>query len=77
MQINDLLKFIQNDIVKSDTPEIKADSKLFDDSLIDSVNILNLIGFIETSIGRRLKDEELLFDKFSTPKDIVANYGEA
>jgi len=77
MQIQNLVDFIQTDIVGAETPKISAESKLFDDGLIDSIAVLNLIGYIEKETGRRLADNELLFEYFATPNDIVSHYVKA
>lgn len=77
LTVEALLTFIQQEIIGSDEPKVAPNSRLFDDGLIDSLNILNLIGYIEKSIGRRLTDQELLFANFATPEEIVKNYAKA
>jgi acyl carrier protein len=47
------------------------DSLLFNDSYLDSVAVLPLIGYIEQKLGRRLKEEEIALENFVSIRAIV------
>jgi acyl carrier protein len=51
--------------------EIDADTPLFVDGRIDSLNILRLIAFVEARRGRPIPDREIVMDRFRTPRTIV------
>jgi acyl carrier protein len=54
--------------------EIDADTPLFADGRIDSLNILRLIAFVEARRGRSIPDREIVMDRFRTPRAIVESF---
>lgn len=50
------------------------DTPLFEDGLINSINILALIGFVEFGVGRRLDDSEILMPNFRSVRAIVSTF---
>ena len=65
-----LIDFIRHQVLK-DKAEVSAETKLFSDGLLDSMNILDLIGYVEKHLGRELKDDELRMDNFRTIATIL------
>lgn len=53
---------------------LDADTPLFEDGLINSINILALIGFVEFRVGRRLGDSEILMPNFRSVRAIVSTF---
>ena len=51
---------------------LDAGTPLFASKLIDSINILYLIGYVEKRLGRRLNDRELVMSNFRTV-DAITN----
>lgn len=65
-----LLAFI-SDIAKT---EVTRDTRLFSDRVLDSMNILDLIGFIEKQLKRRLHEDEITMRHFETPATILSTF---
>jgi acyl carrier protein len=60
-----LLKFIKN-ICKNKQVVIKPETFLFKEKVLDSMNILDLMGFVEKELGRRLTDSEIIASNFES-----------
>ena len=69
----EIIEFIQTKILKKQLA-INPETKLFEDGLLNSMNILNLIGFIEKNLGRRIKDSEIVMKNFSSVKAIKTTF---
>ncbi|MDQ3856010.1 MAG: acyl carrier protein [Chloroflexota bacterium] len=52
-------------------PEITPDTQLFREKVLDSMNILDLIGYVEVHLGRRLSDDELVMSSFESVRAIT------
>lgn len=50
---------------------IESDTPLFEDGLIDSMRILELIAWTERETGRIIPDEYVRMDNFRTPRRIA------
>lgn len=48
---------------------------LFKERLIDSMNILILIGYVEQKLERRLTDDEVIMSHFDSVDTIVETFG--
>ena len=59
-----LLDFVRRRLVRTRRRSIAVDTPLFANRLIDSINILYLIGYVEKKLGRRLTDKELVMSNF-------------
>lgn len=59
------------DISKDKLKEINITAPLFKDKILDSMNILDLIAYIQKKIGRKLNDNEIVMDNFKDVKTIV------
>ena len=64
-----LIEFIKN-ISKDKKVVLNPDTLLFKEKVLDSMNILDLLGFIEKQLGRRLKDEEIVMSNFESARKI-------
>lgn len=60
-----LLKFIKS-ICKNKQVVIKPETLLFKEKVLDSMNILDLMGYIEKQLGRRLTDSEIIASNFES-----------
>jgi acyl carrier protein len=67
-----LLDFVRRRLVKSKGVRVDADTPLFESKLIDSINILYLIGYVEKALGRRLTNDEIVMSNFRTVR-IIGN----
>jgi acyl carrier protein len=67
-----LLDFVRRRLLKQKGTQVDADTPLFESKLIDSINILYLIGYVEKGLGRRLTDDEIVMSNFRTVR-VIAN----
>ena len=67
-----LLDFVRRRLLKQKGVRVDADTPLFESRLIDSMNILYLIGYVEKALGRRLTDDEMVMSNFRTVR-VIAN----
>ena len=63
-----LIEFVRDTLgVENATSE----TKLFSTGLLDSVSMVNLIAFMEQSIGMVVRPEDVTLDNFDTPRRIL------
>jgi acyl carrier protein len=62
----ELLEFVRSVLLEDKGAGITADTLLFKEQLLDSMNILHLIGYVEKSLNRRLADEEIVMSNFQS-----------
>jgi acyl carrier protein len=67
-----LLDFVRRRLVKRKGVRIDPQTPLFESKLIDSMNILYLIGYVEKVLGRRLRDDEIVMSNFRTVQ-VISN----
>ncbi len=62
-----LIAFIQAELVGEERAfEVDASTRLIDSGLIDSMGLMQTIGFIEEQTGVRIPDEEVMPENFQT-----------
>ncbi|MEM3074343.1 MAG: acyl carrier protein [Candidatus Pacearchaeota archaeon] len=66
-----IINFIKDRILKDKNITINKKTLLFKESILDSMNILDIIGFIEDKIGRKIKDDELIMKNFKDVSSII------
>ena len=71
--MNDLLNFVNQELLRESQYKVDAHTPLFDDGLVDSLKILQLIAFVEAKTGRTIPDREVVMANFHSVKTI-ANY---
>ena len=69
-----LLDFVRRRLLKQKGLPVDADTPLFESKLIDSINILYLIGYVEKGLGRRLTDDEIVMSNFRTVRVIAETF---
>ena len=69
-----LLDFVRRRLLKQKGVRVDADTPLFQHKLIDSINILYLIGYVEKGLGRRLTDDEIVMSNFRTVRVIADTF---
>lgn len=67
-----LLKFVKERSAIAES--CNEDTLLFEEKIIDSINILDLIGYVEKHLGRKLTEEELLMSNFKTVRIITDTF---
>jgi acyl carrier protein len=68
---DELRHYVNSKLIVEKDLRADYDSSLFNDGYLDSVAILSLIGYIERKLGRRLKEEEINLENFTSIRAIV------
>lgn len=71
---NKLIKFINRKIIKDKSVDLTPDTLIFDKGLVDSMNILYLIGFLEKHLNRRLTNQEVQMGNFKSVSAIIKTF---
>ena len=66
-----LLEFIQSNLIKNKRLEISQETLLFGEKILDSMSILDLMGYIEEKLGRKLDDSEIVMTNFQSVNTII------
>ena len=61
-----VLKFLQSNFMFDEKKQVPDDQSLLDSGIVDSIGILELIGFLEDKYAVKFLDEELVADNFDT-----------
>ena len=69
----ELLKFIKR-ICSDKGRSIDPNTLLFKEKVLDSMNILDLMGYIEKHLGRKLTDDEVVMSNFESVHKIVETF---
>ena len=65
--------FIEDNLVRDTRNRtVGFDEQLIDRGVLDSMGLMNLIGFIEEKAGIRVPDDEVLLENFASINAIVA-----
>lgn len=70
----ELLSFVRSVLIKDEAADVEGGTLLFQEGLINSINILALIGYVENRLGRRLSDEEIVMSRFESVKSITTSF---
>ncbi len=70
MQQEKLIQFIKN-ICRDKKRPIEPDTLLFNEKVLDSMNILDLLGYIEKKLSRRLNNDEVVMSNFESVRKIT------
>ena len=70
-----ILAFIRRELLADRRVEIDEATYLFDDGLIDSLKILQLIAFLEVETDRTIPDREIVMEHFRTVNAMAARFG--
>jgi acyl carrier protein len=70
-----LLRFVRGTLLPDAEKPIDADTYLFDDGLIDSLRILELVAFIETWLGREIRLSDITMRHFRSVAAIADHFG--
>lgn len=62
-----LLRFTRENLASPDAgPSLTCDTRLFEDRVIDSLKVLELIAFVQAAIGRKIPDSQIVLANFRT-----------
>jgi acyl carrier protein len=69
-----LVEFVNRDLLEGKGTAVDADSALFENGKLDSLNILRLIAFVETRRGRSIPDREIVMNRFRNLRTIAESF---
>ena len=69
-----LIKFIEEKILKDRSAHIDGTTLLFSTHTLDSMNILDLIGYVEKIARTKISDADLVMSKWRSVDAIVENF---
>jgi acyl carrier protein len=69
-----LLEFVRHDLLRDRAVPIHETTYLFDDGLVDSLKILQLIAFMEVETGRTIPDADIVMKNFRTVRAIAERF---
>ena len=72
-----LIKFIEEKILKDRSAHIDGTTLLFSTHTLDSMNILDLIGYVEKIARTKISDADLVMSKWRSVDAIVENFLES
>lgn len=70
----ELIALIRDRLCRDPAMDILPQSQLFAERIIDSINVLPLVGFVEEKLGRPLHDDELVMARFASVEAIVSSF---
>jgi acyl carrier protein len=67
-----LLRFTREKLVAPDAASsITTETRLFEDRVVDSLKVLELIAFVQSAIGRKIPDSQIVLANFKTIETIA------
>ena len=66
-----LIAFIAGSLLEGESRQITADTPLFKEKVLNSMNVLDLIRYVERRLGRRLEDREIVMANFASVRTIA------
>lgn len=68
------MEFVRRELVGPAVGPIDEETYLFDEGLVDSLKILQLIAFIEMQTGRTIPDRDVVMENFRTVRTIARRF---
>jgi acyl carrier protein len=72
-----LMEFVRRELIGTGVGPIDEETYLFDDGLVDSLKILQVIAFVEIETGRTIPDRDVVMANFRTVRTIARRFGDA
>jgi len=72
-----LLEFVRDELLGTSARPVDEETYLFDDGLVDSLKILQLIAFVEIETGQTIPDRDVVMANFRTVRAIARRFGGA
>jgi len=72
---DNLMSFVLS-LTDSNT-KVDYNTELFADNIINSINVLDLIAFVEHEFNIQIKDEDIILDNFSSINNIINKFGDS
>ncbi len=67
-----VIDYISSMVAETGGPEVTRDTLLLEAGVLDSINLVRLVQFVEERFGIKIPDEDLGADIFETPASVAA-----
>ena len=71
---DELLDFVRSISRRGMARRVNADTSLFEARALDSMNVLELVGYLERRLGRRLTDDEIVMSNFRSVRAMAGKF---
>lgn len=66
-----ILEFIQNELIDDSDTELSVDMSLFQDRLLDSLNLVSLMNFLEKTFGIKINTSEVTLENLDSIQKMI------
>lgn len=66
-----ILSFIEDELLDDPDVEVKPDTSLFQDRVLDSLNLVQLIGFLEKTFNVKIGTSEVTIDNLDSINNMI------
>ena len=66
-----IAEFVTTESKQLGIDEVELDTALLELGILDSLSMINLLSFLESNLGVRVPEEQLLPENFATPRAIA------
>ena len=70
----DLVTFINTTLVPQGKGAVKPETQLFEEGLINSIKILDLMAFVEKALGEKIPDRLVVMKNFRSARAITSTF---
>lgn len=67
-----LTDYIKNEIMRNRNAKLTEDQDLLSAGILDSLGILQLVGYIDQTFGIQVPDEDVVYDNFKSIGSLVS-----
>ena len=71
-----LLRYVNDHLLPEGATPVGPTTLLFAEGRINSLRLLNLLAFVERSIGREIPEDEIVMDRFASVRAIAESFGD-
>lgn len=71
-----LLRYVNRHLLPEGAAPVEPTTLLFAEGRINSLRLLNLLAFVERAIGREIRDDEIVMDRFGSVRAIAQSFGD-
>jgi len=70
-----IIEFIKDELLDDDDVEIALETSLFQDRILDSLNLITLISFLEKTFNIKINTTEVIIENLDSVGNMVAFLG--
>lgn len=70
-----LLRFVNEHLLPEGVEPVDPATPLFAEGRINSLRLLNLLAFVERTVGREIPEDEIVMDRFQSVRRIAESFG--